>query len=123
MNPTILLIEDEADIRAVYAEVLRDNGFTVVEASTGEEGLEKALHTAWDLLLLDIMLPKIDGLEILRKIRGQANLGKRPVILLTNLGREAVIKEGFEQGANGYLIKSEMTPDKVVEHVRSFLKK
>lgn len=122
MNQTILLIEDEADIRSVYAEVLRDAGYKVAEASTGEEGLSAALNDPWDLLLLDIMLPKIDGLEILRKIRTQPALGKKPVILLTNLGREAVIKEGFEQGANGYLIKSDMTPDKVVEHVKSFLK-
>lgn len=123
MNPVVLLIEDEADIREVYAEVLRDDGFTVVEAADGDEALDKALHTKWDLMLLDIMLPKVDGLEILKKVRATAGYEKLPILLLTNLGREAVIKEAFELGGSGYLIKSEMTPDKVVSEVRSFLKK
>jgi DNA-binding response OmpR family regulator len=123
MNQTILLIEDEKDIRAVYSEVLRDAGFTVLESTDGEAGQEQALSVKWDLLLLDIMLPKIDGLQILKKVRETPALSKLPIILLTNLGRDAVIKEGFELGASGYLIKSDMTPDKVVEEVKSFLKK
>ena len=123
MNQTILLIEDEKDIRAVYSEVLRDAGFTVLESTDGEAGQEQALSVKWDLLLLDIMLPKIDGLQILKKVRETPALSKLPIILLTNLGRDAVIKEGFELGASGYLIKSDMTPDKGVEEVKSFLKK
>jgi len=123
MSSTILIIEDEADIREVYTDVLKEAGFTVTEATDGEVGLSAALAGGWDLLLLDIMLPKIDGLEILKKVRGQENLSHKPVVLLTNLGRESIIKEGFEVGANGYLIKSELTPDQVVSEVKGFLNK
>jgi len=120
---TVLIIEDETDIRQVYSEVLKDASFNVIEASDGESGLAKAKSTSWDLLLLDIMLPKVDGLEVLKSIRSDQKLAGRPVILLTNLGRESIIKEGFELGANGYLIKSEMTPDQVVKEVTGFLNK
>jgi len=122
-NQTVLLVEDETDIRQVYAEVLRDAAFTVVEARDGEEALTKAAGNAWDIMLLDIMLPKKDGLEVLKSIRATESFSKRPIVLLTNLGREAIIKEGFELGANGYLIKSEMTPDQVVAEVKGFLSK
>ena len=121
MSSTILIIEDEVDIREVYTDILEEAGFTVIEAVDGDEGLSKALAGGWDLLLLDIMLPKIDGLEILKKVRGQEALAHKPVVLLTNLGRESIIKEGFEVGANGYLIKSELTPDQMVSEVKGFL--
>lgn len=122
-SQTVLLVEDETDIRQVYAEVLRDAAFIVVEAKDGEEALALAKSNNWDILLLDIMLPKKDGLEVLKQIRATESFSKRPIVLLTNLGREAIIKEGFELGANGYLIKSEMTPDQVVAEVKGFLSK
>jgi DNA-binding response OmpR family regulator len=117
----ILIIEDDQDIRELYAEVLRDAGFVVEEAVDGQTGLSKALAGKHNLLLLDIMLPKTDGLEILRQVKDSPALKKLPVILLTNLGRESIIKEGFELGADGYLIKSEHTPDQVVAEVKKFL--
>ncbi|MCX6783584.1 MAG: response regulator [candidate division WWE3 bacterium] len=123
MTQTVLLVEDEGDIREVYAEILRDGGYTVVEAVDGEEALLKSSLVNWDIMLLDIMLPKVDGLEVLKRIRSDAKDSHKPVILLTNLGRESIIKEGFELGANGYLIKSELTPDQVVAEVKGFLGK
>jgi DNA-binding response OmpR family regulator len=117
----ILIIEDDQEVRELYAEVLRDEGFVLDEAVDGKSGLAKALAGGYDLLLLDIMLPKFDGLEILKTIRKKDELKNLPVILLTNLGREPIIKEGFSLGADGYLIKSEHTPEEIVNEVKKFL--
>ncbi len=121
MNQKVLIIEDEADIRAVYAEILRDEGFEVIEAGDGSSGLQKAFDIAWDILLLDIILPGSDGVNVLKKVKANEALKDKPVILLTNLGAEKVINDCFSLGAAGYLIKSEITPDKIVEEVKNFL--
>lgn len=119
----VLLIEDETDIRSLYAEYLRDNGYEVIEAKDGIIGLEKALNEAWDVLLLDIMLPGQDGIELLRKIKVNPQLKDKPVIALTNLNIESVIDQVFDQGADGFLVKSEVTPDKIVAEVETVLQK
>src|SRR3989344_4529163 len=118
---TILLIEDEEEIRIVYSEILREAGYKVLEASDGIIGLKRALDDNWDLLLLDIMLPGEDGLHILKAAKENIRLKFKPVILLTNLGNEAIINESFKIGADGYLVKSQITPDKIVEEVRQYL--
>jgi len=118
---TILLIEDEEEIRIVYSEILREAGYKVLEASDGIIGLKRALDDNWDLLLLDIMLPGEDGLHILKAAKENIRLKFKPVILLTNLGNEAIINESFKVGADGYLVKSQITPDKIVEEVRQYL--
>jgi two-component system response regulator ResD len=122
-SKTILLIEDEEDIRLVYAEVLRDSGYKVLEAVDGNAGLKRALEDGWDLMLLDIMLPGLDGMQILKKVKENDKMKSKPVILLTNLGNENIITEGFDLGAEGYLIKSEITPDKIIEEVQVYLSK
>jgi DNA-binding response OmpR family regulator len=117
---TILIIEDEADIRAIYAEILRDSNFLVLEAEEGNTGLEIAQSKPWDLLLLDIMLPGQDGLHVLKEIKKIPELAKKPVLLLTNLESEPIITECFSLGADGYLIKSEITPDYIVAEVQNY---
>jgi two-component system, OmpR family, response regulator ResD len=117
----VLLVEDEEDMREVYSEVLRDEQFKVIEAQDGSIGLKRAMESEWDLLLLDIMLPGEDGLHILKFIKENDRLKNKPVILLTNLGSEPIINEAFSLGADGYLIKSEITPDKIVSEVRNYL--
>ncbi len=119
----VLLIEDEADIRALYAEYLRDNGYEVLEAKDGIVGLDKALKELWDIMLLDIMLPGQDGIELLRKVKADLNVKDRPVIALTNLNIESVINQVFDQGADGFLVKSEITPDKIINEVETVLQK
>jgi len=119
---TILLIEDEEVIRELYAEVLRDVGYKVIEARDGDTGLKRALGDEWDIMLLDIMLPGSDGLQILKYIKENERLKVKPVILLTNLGNETIIKVAFGKGADAYLIKSEITPDKIVSEVENYLK-
>lgn len=119
----ILLIEDDTDIRMVYAEVLRDAGYKVLEAQDGDLGMKKAFSDNWDLMLLDIMLPGEDGMKILKHVRANDKYKGKPVILLTNLDSPSIINEGFNLGADGYLIKSEITPDKILNEVSVYFKK
>jgi two-component system response regulator ResD len=118
----VLIIEDEHDLRNLYAEILTNAGYTVDQAPDGEIGMEKTKNTQWDIMLLDIMLPGKDGLRILKDLKETPNYKKGPVVVMTNLNSEHIIQEAFGLGADGYLIKSEITPDKVVDEVKEFLK-
>ena len=117
----ILLVEDEEMIRELYARQLSKAGFFVKAVETGEEGLKALQEDTFELLLLDIMLPGINGLQMLREFKLKNPQNKMITILLTNLGQESVIKEGFELGANAYLIKTSYTPDQIVQEVRNTL--
>ena len=116
----VLIIEDEQDIRTIYAEVLQNAGYVVDQAPNGEVGGDKIKNCDWSILLLDIMLPGKDGLKILKDLKETPELKKGPVVVLTNLNSEHIIQEAFKLGADGYLIKSEVNPDKVVEEVGRF---
>lgn len=116
----VLIIEDEQDIRTIYAEVLQNAGYVVDQAPNGEVGEDKLKNSDWQLLLLDIMLPGKDGLKLLKDLKEVPGMKKGPVIVLTNLNSEHIIQEAFKLGADGYLIKSEVNPDKVVEEVGRF---
>lgn len=119
----ILIIEDDQFMREFYQELFQQEGFLVDNAQDGEVGLKKIQENEYDLILLDIMLPKKDGLQILRdlKIRPPKS-GDCPIVVLTNLGQDAVIKNCFELGAQGYLIKSALNPDQVLAEVKNYLK-
>lgn len=124
MNPQgkrILLVEDEDFIRDLYFRQLTKEGFVVKTAIDGQTGMDALKNEAFDLLLLDIMLPGMNGLQLLREFKTQNPNSKMTTILLTNLGQEAVIKEGFELGAQAYLIKASYTPDQVVQEVKNAL--
>lgn len=124
MNPTtkkILLVEDEDFIRELYIRQLSKEGFLVKSAVDGQTGLDMLKTENFDLLLLDIMLPGMNGLQLLREYKTQNPNSPMITILLTNLGQEAVIKEGFELGAQAYLIKASYTPDQVVNEVKNAL--
>lgn len=123
LTKTILIIEDEPALLALYQQVLKDAGFNVNTASEGEVGFDLILDSSWDLLLLDIMLPKRDGLEILKELREYNDWKKGKVVMMTNLNSEEIINNAFELGADGYLIKSETQPDKLIEEVVAFLSK
>jgi len=120
---TILLIEDEAALLNLYKQVLSDAGFNVIAVAEGEIGFDTILDSNWDLLLLDIMLPKKDGLEILKELKDYDDWKKGKVIMMTNLNSEDIINNAFSLGADGYLIKSEVQPDKLLEEVNGFLSK
>ena len=117
----ILLVEDEDFIRDLYVRQLTKAGFMVKSAVDGQSGLNALKAESFDLLLLDIMLPGMNGLQLLREFKTQNPNSPMITILLTNLGQEAVIKEGFELGAQAYLIKASYTPDQVVNEVKNAL--
>lgn len=121
-DPTkkILVVDDEDSVREIYRHEFLNNGYTVVVAQDGEEGLLKAGEEQPDIMLLDIMLPKMSGIEVLRALKENELTKKIPVLLLTNLGEETIIKEGFELGADGYLLKVSYTPSQVVDEVKKF---
>ncbi|MBP7928254.1 response regulator [Patescibacteria group bacterium] len=119
----ILLVEDERDLVELYSELLKDSDYNVEVAYDGSTALQKVLSESWDLLLLDIMLPEKDGLTILEEIKKAANAKRGPIILLTNLNNEDLIKRAFSLGADGYLIKSEISLDDVVNEVKTRLAK
>lgn len=124
MAQKILVVEDDQFLRELYDELLKEEGYEVTLAEDGEKGLAQMQKGGFDLILLDIMLPKIDGLEILRRVKNKPPEKQNgSTVLLTNLGQDSIIKEGFSLGASGYLIKSAMNPDQVLSEVKVFLSK
>ena len=117
----ILIVDDEAPIREIYNKEFSSAGFDVTLAVDGEDGLLKAGEEIPDLILLDIMLPKMSGIDVLKALKKNSLTREIPVLLLTNLGEETIIKEGFSLGANGYLLKVSYTPAQVIEECRKFL--
>lgn len=124
MNPQtkkILLVEDEDFIRELYTRQLTKSGLSVKSVSDGQAALDLLKTEPFDLMLLDIMLPGMNGLQVLREFKTKNPNSPMITILLTNLGQEAVIKEGFELGAQAYLIKSSYTPDQAVNEIKNAL--
>lgn len=118
----ILIIEDDFFVRDLYDRELTRDGFKISTAEDGAEGLLKAVEEKPDLILLDIMLPKMSGLDVLKKVKEKEGVKEIPVVLLTNLGQDNVIREGFSLGAVGYLIKAAYTPSQIIDEVKKFLK-
>lgn len=119
----VLLVEDEEFIRDLFKRQLDLSGFTTDAFGTGRDGLMAISKNAYDLILLDIMLPDINGLQLLQEIRKNPANKNIAVVLLTNLGQDAVIKQGFELGADGYLVKAAYTPDQIVQEVKNIMQK
>ena len=101
----ILIIEDDSDIRAIITFNLKKEGFNSIEADDGEIGLEKARQMVPDLILLDIMLPGIQGIDVCRNIKSDRNTKNIPIILVSALGQEDNIVNGLEAGADDYITK------------------
>jgi len=118
----IVLIEDDVTLAKMYERKFISDGYEVVLAYDGLEGLAKATKEQANLIILDIMLPKLDGLALFKKLRSQPQTFNTPVILLTNFGQEDAVFECFKLGAIDYLVKTEVTPQQVVEKVESFLR-
>jgi CheY-like chemotaxis protein len=118
----ILIIDDDLYLRELYEEILSSAGFEVETAVDGEEGLAKILTKPFDLVLLDIMMPKLDGIGVLTQLSQQPNRPYKPTIILwTNLSHDPVIKEALEKGAAAFLVKADLTPDQIVAQVKKFL--
>ena len=104
--PKILVVEDEIHIQRLIKLVLEKHAYVVESVGTGEDALEYLLkHEKPDLILLDIMMPGIDGLQVLRKIKGNADHRDIPVVMLTALAQENVVIQGIKLGAKDYIRK------------------
>jgi len=119
---TILLVEDEKMLADMYATKFSMEGFETKTAYDGAAGLELAKSFSPDIILLDIIMPKMDGFAVLKAIRENSSLKSVPVILLTNLGQDEDIKKGKELGATDYFVKANHTPAEVVGKIRQILK-
>jgi len=117
----ILLIEDDPFISDVYITNLRNGGFEVSLASDGKRGLELIKKEKINLILLDLLLPKIDGFAVLKKIKKEPSSKNIPVIILTNLGEKGDIEKGKKLGAIDYLVKINFTPKEVIEKINTYL--
>ena len=123
-NKKILIVEDDQFLREFYQELLIAEGYFVDMAPDGEVALKKIWEKEFDLILLDIMLPKKDGVQILRELKTRPPKSPQvPIVVLTNLGQDTIIKECFDLGAEGYLIKSALNPDQVLTEIKSYLQK
>lgn len=120
-NQQILLVEDEVSLRQILAEKLRIEKFSVLEASNGKEGLELSLERHPDLILLDIVMPVMDGLSMLQELRKDEWGSNVPVILLTNLNDSTKEFESMEMGAFGYLVKADWKIDDVIAKISETL--
>ncbi len=122
MEKKILLAEDDEFLRQLYNDVLIAEGYTVETAIDGEQALTKVSAGGWDLVLLDIIMPKLSGLDVIKKAKELPTPAtpNKCIIFLTNLDKGEEIKEALLLG-NGYLIKSQITPGDLVKEVKLYL--
>lgn len=119
MAKKILIIEDDKFLRELIARKLKREGYETSEAVDGEEGFKKIKTETPDLVLLDLILPGIDGFEVLSKMKDDVAVSQIPVIILSNLGQKEDVDRGLKLGAIDYLIKAHFTPGEIIEKVRS----
>ena len=123
MPKKILLVEDDPFLLDMYATKFKGVGFDVVVAQDGEMALVKNKEESPDLVLLDVVLPKKDGFEVLKTLKSNIQGASVPVVLLANLGLDSDIKRGLELGAHAYIVKAHFTPTEVVARVKEILNK
>jgi DNA-binding response OmpR family regulator len=117
----VLIVDDDAFLSGIYATKLELDGFGVVTARDGEEGLKAAMKEKPDLILLDVLMPKLDGFEVLKRLKADPETKPIPVIMLTNLGQKEDIEKGLQDGAVDYLIKAHFVPAEAVEKIKKVL--
>lgn len=120
---SLLIVEDEKMLAEMYATKFKMEGYNTHTAYDGADGLEKARKLKPNIILLDIIMPKLDGFAVLKELRNDPAFKKIPIILLTNLGQEDDIKKGKELGANDYFVKANHTPTDIVQKVGGILGK
>lgn len=119
----ILLVEDDSFVSDIYQKKIESEGFKIITAENGVEAIKKLNELIPDLILLDIVMPYMDGMDVLKEIKANEKWKNIPVILLTNLSEKEKIEEAIGIGANDYLIKSHFTPSEVIGKVNLILKK
>lgn len=119
----VLIVEDEKMLADMYATKFTMEGYAVEKAADGAEGIELAKKAKPDIILLDVIMPKVDGFTALKELKSNPALKAIPVIMLTNLGQEDDVKKGKELGATDYYVKSNHSPSEIVKKVKDVLSK
>jgi DNA-binding response OmpR family regulator len=118
----VLVIEDDKFLRELISQKLLKEGYDVAEAMDGEKGIEAVKQESPDLILLDLILPGMDGFDVLARIKSAPESSDIPVIVLSNLGQKDDIEKGLKMGAVDYLIKAHFTPGEIIEKIRAVVK-
>lgn len=117
----VLVVEDDKFLRGLLSQKLGASGFSVLLAADGREAVDKAKQEKPAVVLLDLMLPVLDGFEVLKNIKADGEIKSVPVIVLSNLGEKDEVQRALELGAVDYLIKAHFTPDEIIAKVREVL--
>ncbi len=121
---SILLVDDDESLRQMYRLILEKAGYTFTSADDGIEGLARIREGGWDLILLDLMMPNLDGIGVLKALQEEPGSGKHgPIVILSNAGYSPVAKEAQQLGAAGFLMKADMLPKDLLVKVKEFLEK
>lgn len=121
MAKTVLLIEDDALIRQIYKDTLKNAGYNVEDAEDGEEGLKKLNESEWSLALVDIVMPKMTGTEAVKKYKEENNSDKaKKIIFLTNMTGDPEANQAMAIG-DGIIVKSEINPGELIDKIKKFL--
>lgn len=118
----VLLVEDDQFLRKMYSKKLQVAGFETEVAGDGEEGLAKMKSFKPNLVLMDVMMPKLNGLEATSKAKADPDIKDIPILVLTNLSSSEDAQTAVKRGAVGYLVKSEYTPSQIIEKVKNIIK-
>jgi len=119
----ILIIEDDSALRSVYADAIASDGYTVITAEDGKQGLAMVRTEKPDVVLLDLILPKLPGFEVLKSIRDNARIMDTIVIIISVMGEQRLIEKAMEMGANDYTVKGSNTLSEVLGKIEALLKK
>jgi len=119
----VLIIEDDYYISDMYKIKLESAGFEVILAKDGIEGIKMLESEKPDVILLDVIMPRMDGFSVLKTIKDNKNFDNIPVVLLTNLGQKENVERGLKLGAEGYIIKAHFTPTEVVDKIKEVMDK
>ena len=120
---TVLIVDDDQFLLDMYSLKFKESGFSVEVAQNGSEALEKAKALNPDAILLDVVMPKIDGFEVLRTIKKEKIAEHSKILILTNLGQKGDVEKGLKLGADDYVVKAHFTPTEVVDKVKIMLNK
>ncbi len=117
----ILVVEDDKFLRELLVRKLKTVGFKISTAADGQEALRKIREELPQLILLDLVLPGVDGFDVLKQIKDDSQTNKIPVIILSNLGQREEVQKGLQLGASDYLVKAHFTPDEIIKKIEKIL--
>src|SRR5437868_6873722 len=117
----ILIAEDDFFIRDIYSKVFSLSGYDVKVAVDGADAFEKIKAETFEMILLDIMMPRMTGIDVLKSVRALSTPAKStPIFIITNLGQQNVIEEAFKLGMDGYILKSQVSPQQIVDEINNY---